>query len=61
MKNNFFNDRNVLNMVRISREVVTAVYRNEQTDRQAGSKIGSWNATVTILNVISCCDTNTQR
>jgi len=37
MKNNFFNDRNVLNMVRISREVVTAVYRNEQTDRQVGS------------------------
>jgi hypothetical protein len=61
MKNNLFNDRNVLNMVRISREVVTVVYRNEQTDRQAGSKIGSWNATVTFLNVTSCCDTNTQR
>lgn len=61
MKNNFFNDRNVLNMVRISREVVTVVYRNKQTGRQAGSKIGSWDATVTFLNVTSSCDTNTQR
>jgi len=48
-------------MVRISREVVTVVYRNKQTGRQAGSKIGSWDATVTFLNVTSSCDTNTQR
>jgi hypothetical protein len=37
MKNNYFNDRNVLNMVRISREVVTAVEsNNRQRDRQVG-------------------------
>lgn len=61
MKNNYFNDRNVLNMVRISREVLTAIYRYKKTGRQAGRKIGSWNATVTFLNMISCCDTNIQR
>jgi len=47
MKNNYFNDRNVLNMVRISREVVTAIYRNKQAGRQADRKTGIWNATVT--------------
>jgi hypothetical protein len=47
MKHNYFNDINVLNMVRIYREVMTAVYINRQTDRHAGRKIGSWNAAVT--------------